>query len=69
MFCLMGKVVIIDIVKSEKNATDLLTKGLSKSTALDASRHGVKPIDEIIDNRNSTFLIGQLFQLVRFNVV
>ena len=41
---LLGKVVILDFVKSEKNLTDPLTKGLSRSVVLQSSREmGLKP--------------------------
>jgi len=36
--CLLGKIVILNFVKSEKNLADLLTKGLSKSVVLKSSR-------------------------------
>jgi len=35
---LMGKIVILGFVKSKKNITDPLTKGLSRSVVLDTSR-------------------------------
>ena len=35
---LLGKVVLIDFVTSEKNIVDPLTKGLSKSVVLESSR-------------------------------
>jgi len=35
---LLGKVVILDFVKSEKNHAGLLTKGLSRSVVLESSR-------------------------------
>ena len=42
--CLLGKVVILDFVKSEKNLADPLTKGLSRSVVLDSSREmGLSP--------------------------
>ena len=42
--CLLGKVVILDIAKSEKNLTGLLTKGLSRSMVLKLSREiGLSP--------------------------
>jgi len=41
---LLGKVVILDFVKSEKNLADPLTKGLSRSVILDSSREmGLSP--------------------------
>ena len=55
---LLGKVVLLDFVKSEKNIADLLTKGLSRSVVLESSREmGVKPIVEFTDSGNSTYLI------------
>jgi len=36
--CLLGKVMILDFVKPEKNLTDPLTKGLSKSVVLESPR-------------------------------
>ena len=42
---LLGKVVILDFVKSEKNLTDPLTKGLSRSVVLESSREmGFSPL-------------------------
>ena len=35
---LLGKVVILEFVKSEKNLTDPLTKGLSGSVLLESSK-------------------------------
>ena len=35
--CLLGKVVLLDFVKSEKNIADPLTKGLSRSVVLELS--------------------------------
>ena len=35
---LLGKVVLLDFVKSEKNIADPLTKGLSRSVVLESSR-------------------------------
>ena len=41
---LLGKVVILDIVISEKNLVDPLIKGLSKSVVLESSREiGLSP--------------------------
>ena len=41
---LMGKVVLLDFVKSEKNIADPLTKGLSRSVVLESSREmGLSP--------------------------
>ena len=42
--CLLGKVVLLDFVKSEKNIDDPLIKGLSRSVALESSREmGLSP--------------------------
>jgi len=42
--CLLGKVVILDFVKSEKNLADPLTKGLSRSVVIKSSREmGLSP--------------------------
>jgi len=35
---LLGKVVLLDFVKSEKSIADPLTKGLSRSVVLESSR-------------------------------
>ena len=41
---LLGKVVILDFVKSEKNLADPLTKGLSRNVVLESSREmGLSP--------------------------
>ena len=41
---LLGKVVLLDFVKSEKNIADPLTKGLSRSVVLESSREmGLSP--------------------------
>jgi len=36
--CLLGKVMILDFVKSEKDLADQLTKGLSRSVVLESLR-------------------------------
>ena len=42
--CLLGKVAILDFVKSEKNLADPLTKSLSRSVVLESSREiGLSP--------------------------
>ena len=41
---LLGKVVLLNFVKSEKNIADPLTKGLSRSVVLKSSREiGLSP--------------------------
>ena len=41
---LLGKVVLLNFVKSEKNIADPLTKGLSRSVVLESSREmGLSP--------------------------
>ena len=57
--CLLGKVVLLNFVKSEKNITDPLTKGLSRSVVLESSGEmGFKPIVEFTDSENPIYLIG-----------
>ena len=42
--CLLGKVVFLDFVKSEKNIVDPLTKGLFRSVVLESLREmGLSP--------------------------
>ena len=51
---LLGKVVLMDFVKSEKNIADPLTKGLFRSVVLESSREmGLNT-----DSGNPTYLIG-----------
>ena len=41
---LLGKIMNLDFVKPEKNITDTLTKGLSRSVVLESSREmGLNP--------------------------
>ena len=41
---ILGKVVLLDFVKFEKNIVDPLTKGLSRSVVLESSREmGLSP--------------------------
>jgi len=42
--CLLGKVVLLNFVKSVKNIADPLTKGLSRSVVLESTREmGLSP--------------------------
>ena len=55
---LLGKVVLLNFIKFKKNIADPLTKGLSRSVVLVIEGDGVKPIVELTDSGNSTYLIG-----------
>jgi len=48
----LGKVVLLEFIKFEKNIADPLTKSLSKSVVLESSR------EMFTDNENPTYLIG-----------
>jgi len=58
----MGKTVILDFVKSQKNIADPLTKSLfMRCGPRYIVGDGVKPKEGLIDSVNLTFLIGELF--------
>jgi len=56
--CLLGKVVLLNFVKSENNIADPLTMGLSWCGPKIIEGDGVKPIVEFTDSGNPTYLIG-----------
>ena len=52
-------IISIDYVKSERNLADPLTKPLGRKQVLETSRGmGLKPIFEINNDGNPTFVIG-----------
>ena len=55
---LLGKVVLLNFIKSEKNIVDILTKDFSQGVVLESPREmGLSPIVEFTDIGNPTYLI------------
>ena len=55
---LLGKIMILNFVKSKKNLSDPLTKGLSRSVIRIIMGDGFKPIVKFTDSGNLIYMSG-----------